>query len=79
MREVKVPAGLLCNGDSLRLVYAPSGESSGYLTFPVAAMCEVSGRPILAALEMLLSEQRVFSLPDGRRLLDLLSAKRVSA
>ena len=76
LREAKVPAGLLCNGDALRLVYAPSGESSGHLTFPVAAMCEVSGRPILAALHMLLSEHRVFSAPDGRRLLDILSESR---
>ena len=76
LREVKVPAGLLCNGDALRLVYAPSGESSGHLTFPLAAMCEVSGRPILAALDMLLSEHRVFSAPDGRRLGDILSESR---
>jgi Eco57I restriction-modification methylase/restriction-modification enzyme MmeI-like protein len=76
LRETKVPAGLLCNGDAFRLVYAPSGESSGHLTFPVAAMCEVSGRPILAALHMLLSEHRVFSAPDGRRLLDVLSESR---
>ena len=76
LREVKVPAGLLCNGDAMRLVYAPSGESSGHLTFPVAAMCEVSGRPILAALDMLLSEHRVFSAPDGRRLGDILSESR---
>ena len=76
LREVRVPAGLLCNGDAMRLVYAPSGESSGHLTFPVAAMCEVSGRPILAALDMLLSEHRVFSAPDGRRLGDILSESR---
>ena len=60
----------------MRLVHAPSGESSGHLTFPVAAMCEVSGRPILAALDMLLSEHRVFSAPDGRRLGDILSESR---
>ena len=76
LREVKVPVGLLCNGDAVRLVYAPSGESSGHLTFPVAAMCEVSGRPILAALDMLLSEHRVFSAPDGRRLGNILSESR---
>ena len=73
---MKVPAGLLCNGDAVRLVYAPGGESSGHLTFPVAAMCEVSGRPILAALDMLLSEHRVFSAPNGRRLGDILSESR---
>ena len=76
LREVKVPAGLFCNGDAVRLVYAPSGESSGHLTFPVAAMCEVSGRPILAALDMLLGEHRMFSAPDGRRLRDILSESR---
>ena len=76
LREVKVPAGLLCNGYAVRLVYAPGGESSGHLTFPVAAMCEVSGRPILSALDMLLSEHRVFSAPDGRRIGDILSESR---
>ena len=76
MREVKVRAGVLCNRDAVRLVYAPSGESSGHLTFPVAAMCEVNGRPILAAMHMLLSEYRVFSAPAGRRLLDILSESR---
>ncbi len=76
LREVKIPAGLLCNGDALRVVFAPSGESSGHLTFPIPAMCEVSGRPILAALHMLLGEHRVFSAPDGRRLVDILSESR---
>jgi len=76
LREVKIPVGLLFNGDALRLVYAPSGESSGHLTFSVSAMCEVGGRPIFAALHMLLSEHRVFSAPDGRRLLDILSQSR---
>ncbi len=76
LQELKIPTGLLCNGDALRLIFAPSGESSGHLTFPIAAMCEVSGRPILAALHMLLGEHRVFSAPDGRRLVDILSESR---
>ncbi len=76
LREAKVAAGLLTNGESLRLLYAPSGESSGHLTFPVAALCEVSHRPMLAALEMLLGEHRVFSAPDGHRLLDILAESR---
>ncbi len=76
LREREISAGLLLNGHELRLVYAPRGESSGHLTFPVPAMCEVAGRPILSALHLLLGEHRVFSAPDGRRLLDLLSASR---
>lgn len=68
LRETKVPIGLLFNGIQLRLIYAPSGESSGYLTFPVKAMCEVAGRPIVSALHMLLSAERLFTLEASRRL-----------
>jgi hypothetical protein len=68
LRETKVPIGLLFNGTQIRLVYAPSGESSGYLTFPVKAMCEVAGRPIVSALHMLLSAERLFTLESSRRL-----------
>ena len=76
LRDTEVPAGLLCNGSELRLVYAPRGESSGHVGFPVAEMTTVHGRPILAALHMLLCEHRVFGAPDGQRLLDLLVESR---
>lgn len=76
LRESGVPIGLLCNGELIRLVYAPRGETSGHLSFPVAAMCEVSGRPILAALQMLLGADRLFSESDNRRLPALLSESR---
>ena len=76
LREKEIPVGILCNGSHLRLVYAPRGESSGYLTFPVQAMCEVSGRLILGAMHMLLEEQRVFNGPTERRLLALLENSR---
>ena len=68
LRETQVPIGLLSNGTHLRLVYAPRGETSGHLTFPVQAMTEVAGRPIFAALQMLLSAERLFTLPDKQRL-----------
>jgi len=76
LRETKVPIGLLVNRRGLRLVYAPSGESSGHLTFPVAAMATVAGRPILAALHMLLSAERLFALPVTQRLPALLKSSR---
>ncbi|MBD2457057.1 N-6 DNA methylase [Nostoc sp. FACHB-87] len=76
LRETQIPIGLLCNGGLLRLVYAPRGESSGHLTFPVQAMCEVSGRLILGAMEMLLSAFRVFSATTGRSLKNLLEDSR---
>ncbi|MEH2369898.1 type IIL restriction-modification enzyme MmeI [Nostoc sp.] len=76
LREKEIPVGILCNGIELRLVYAPRGESSGHLTFPVQAMCEVSGRLILGAMQMLLEEQRVFNAPTDRRLVALLQNSR---
>src|SRR5271157_5546387 len=76
LRESQVPIGLLSNGTHLRLVYAPRGETSGNLTFPVQAMTEVAGRPIFAALQMLLSTERLFTLPDKQRLPYILSESR---
>ncbi|MHC5609919.1 MAG: Eco57I restriction-modification methylase domain-containing protein [Nostoc sp.] len=76
LKETKVYTGLLCNGTELRLVYAPLGESSGHLTFPVQAMCEVSGRLILGAMEMLLSADRLFNVPSDRRLSAILEKSR---
>ena len=66
----------MCNGTELRLVYAPPGESSGHLTFPIQAMCEVSGRLILGAMEMLLSAERLFNVPTDRRLPAILEKSR---
>lgn len=76
LRETEVPTGLLFNGTHLRLIYAPRGESSGYLTFPVQAMCEVAGRPIVAALHMLLSADRLFAVPTVQRLPAILRESR---
>ncbi len=76
LREVRVPIGLLSNGSQLRLIYAPKGENSGSLTFLVSAMSEVQGRPILAALYMLLDQVRLLSGPTEARLPALLSRSR---
>jgi len=38
------------------------------MTFPVAAMAEVAGRPIFAALHMLLSDYRLFTAAEKQRL-----------
>ena len=76
LRGTQVPIGILSNDVSLRLVYAPHGETSGFLTFPVQAMTEVAGRPIFAALQMLLCAERLFMLPDKQRLPNILSESR---
>ncbi|HEX3314588.1 MAG TPA: hypothetical protein VHR72_06825, partial [Gemmataceae bacterium] len=76
VRETGVHVGLLTNGTHLRLVYAPRGESSGHLTFAVADMATVAGRPIFAALLMLLGEHRLFTAGAKERLPALLAESR---
>jgi hypothetical protein len=76
LRETEVPIGLLVNGTHLRLVYAPRGESSGYMTFSVAEMAQVAGRPMFAGLHMLLSAERLFTLPEKHRLPAILADSR---
>jgi len=76
LRETQVPAGLLINGRKLRLVYAPRGETSGYLTFNVDEMVSVAGRPMFAALHMLLNSDRLFNLEKKQRLPSILVESR---
>lgn len=76
LRATEIPIGLLSNGTHLRLVYAPPRESTGHVTFPVAAMCEVPGRPIAAALHMLLETDRLFTVERKRRLPAILQESR---
>lgn len=76
LRETGVEAGLLFNGAQLRLVLAPKGESSGYLTFPLADLAEVSGRLMFSGLDLLLGQSHVFLDPDGYRLSDVLKKSR---
>lgn len=77
LRETEHDLGLLVNGTDIRLVYAPRGETSGHITFPIEAMCEVQGRLILGAFRMLLEADRLFdTLPRERRLPALLKESR---
>jgi hypothetical protein len=76
LRDDDIPIGLLFNGSQLRLVYAPRGESSGHATFDILPMCEPAGRPILGALHMLLSAERLFALGESQRLPAILKDSR---
>lgn len=76
LRETKVAIGLLANGTHIRLMYAPKGENSGSITFPLKAMTEVAGRPILAAFHTLLDRYRMLAAPSEARLPALLSKSR---
>ncbi len=76
LRETNVPAGLLVNQQAIRLVYAPRGESSGFLTFRIPEMIEVAGRPLFAALDMLLGVDRLFNVEMKEQLPAILAASR---
>ena len=76
LRECRVPIGILTNGRELRLTYAPHGESSGWLSFRIDAMCEVGGRPILDACVMLLGRTRLFGVAEDVQLPALLERSR---
>src|SRR5207245_9655741 len=65
LRETGVFAGLLVSekkqaqdaedrySPELRLIYAPRGETSGHLTFPLRELGTVAGRPMLGGLKVL--------------------------
>ena len=76
LRHTGVPAGLLFNHLSLRLVSAPRGESSGWLDFRVPDMCQSAGRPIATAMRLLLGETRLLAVPRPQRLAGLLEDSR---
>ena len=67
---------MLVNQQAIRLVYAPRGESSGFLTFRIPEMTQVAGRPIFAALDMLLSADRLFVVEKKEQLPAILAASR---
>jgi hypothetical protein len=76
LRETGVHVGLLTNGRILRLVYAPRGETAGWITFRLHEMLTVDGRPLLGALHMLLNQRRLLTLEADKRLTGLLKASR---
>jgi hypothetical protein len=88
LRETGIFAGLLITeknerkdgedhyAPELRLIYAPSGETSGHLSFPLHALATVAGRPMLAGLKLLLDSVRLFTDADDRRLPALLRKSR---
>ena len=76
LRHTGVSAGLLFNGRSVRLVSAPRGESSGWLDFRINDMVQTAGRPISAAMRLLLRETRLLTGPRAQRLSALLEDSR---
>jgi hypothetical protein len=76
LRASGVQAGILFNGRTIRLISAPRGENSGWIDFHVSDMAQTAGRPILAALRLLVNEQRLLALPREQRFAALLDDSR---
>ncbi len=76
LRATGVSAGLIFNGREIRLISAPRGETSGWLDFRVRDMVLTAGRPIVAAMRLLLNQSRLLTLPQDQRLPALLKESR---
>jgi hypothetical protein len=76
LRDTGVFAGLMVTDKALRLIYAPRGETSGHLTFPIRPLGTVAGRPMLGGLKLLLDRSSLFTAADSHRLPALLKKSR---
>ena len=76
LRETGIFAGIVITDDIVRLIYAPKGETSGYLSFPLRPLGTVAGRSMLGGLKLLLDSFRLFSDANDRRLSALLTKSR---
>ena len=76
LRETGVHIGLMITDKDIRLVYAPKGETSGWLAFPIRELATVGGRPMLGGLKLMLDRARLFTDADDRRLPAVLKKSR---
>lgn len=76
LREKQVSTGIIVSKEKLRLVFAPRGESSGYVDFPFKIMYQPSGRLVFSAFRELLSDAKVFNSPQGQSLIEILELSR---
>ena len=60
LRHTGIPIGFISNRRELRVVYAPTGESSAHLTFRFKDLAERAGRPLVAALELIFHAKRTY-------------------
>lgn len=78
LRETRIGVGVLIARNTLRLIYAPRGETAGWISWPLAALGRVEGRPMLAGLKLCLGRNAFFMGAAETRLRALLKASRES-
>jgi hypothetical protein len=76
VRETNIGVGILVAQNTLRLIYAPRGETAGWLSWPLAALGRVEGRPMLAGLKLCLGRIAFFTGAPETRLRKLMEASR---
>lgn len=84
LRETGVGTGVLIGNwqkgerehAELRLITAPRGETSGWISWPLGDMTSVAGRSMLGALKLLLGRFTLFNAAEAARLPALLRASR---
>ncbi|MDO5894052.1 Eco57I restriction-modification methylase domain-containing protein [Agrobacterium sp. Azo12] len=76
LRETGVGSGILIARNTLRLIYAPRGETAGWITWPLAALGRVEGRPMLAGLKLCLGRNAFFTGAPEKRLRPILRQSR---
>ncbi len=76
LRETGIGVGVLIARNTLRLVHAPRGETAGWITWPLAALGRVEGRPMLAGLKLCLGRGALFTGAPEARLRVLLKESR---
>lgn len=76
LRETDVGVGILIARGTLRLIYAPRGETAGWISWPLAALGRVEGRPMLAGLKIALGREAFFVGEPKQRLRPLLRKSR---
>lgn len=76
LRETGVGTGILIARNTLRLIHAPRGETAGWITWPLAALGRVEGRPMLAGLKLCLGRNAFWTGAPETRLRHLLKLSR---